>query len=327
MNQVPTATIGRRGALAALAAAACLPRAARAQAPTPLVLAGVPEDSITPVLYGVQRGIFRSYGLDVRVEPQRSGPAISSAVLGGAYQIGKASITPLILGHVKGLPFTIVAPAGLYDASAPIDGMFVRTDAPYKSAADLNGKTFGVYGIGDIFTVANKAWMAKNGGDAASIKLVELPISAMVPAIEGGRVDAAAMNEPALQVALTSPKLRMIAHPFAAVAPRFLYTAWFTTSAYAAANPGVMANFAKALHDAATYVNAHHEQTVDLLAQFTAVDAAVIRKMTRVDQGVALDPQLIQPVIDAMASFKDIPAPFDAHALLVPRAADSTGRR
>jgi ABC-type nitrate/sulfonate/bicarbonate transport system substrate-binding protein len=267
----------------------------------------------------VQSGLFKHYGLDVTVQPQRSGPAISSAVLGGAYQIGKASITPLILGHVKGLPFTVVAPAGLYDAAAPIDGMFVKADAPYKTAADLNGKSFGVYGIGDIFTISSKAWMAKNGGDAASAKFVELTISAMVPAIAGGRIDAGSMNEPAVQIAKTSPDLRLLAHPFAAVAPRFMYTAWFTTAAYAAANKDTIDRFQRAMHDAATYANAHHDQTVELLASFTGVDAATIRAMQRVDQGVALDPALVQPVIDTMAQFKDIPARFDAKDLLLAR--------
>ena len=168
----------------------------------------------------------------------------------------------------------------------------------------------------DIFTIATKTWMARNGGDAASVKFVELPISAMVPAIESGRVDAGSMNEPALQIAKASPKLRMISHLFAAVAPRFMYTAWFTTASYAAANPAVITNFQKAMREAATFANAHHDQTVDLISTFTSVDPAVVRAMQRVEQGVALDPKLVQPVIDAMAQFNDIPAGFDASALL-----------
>jgi ABC-type nitrate/sulfonate/bicarbonate transport system substrate-binding protein len=304
--------------LAGLSAAAAALHAApaRAQSLTPLVLAGVPEDSITPVLYGMQSGIFRKYGLDVKLETERNGPAITSAVTGGTYQLGKASISPLVLAHAKGLPFTIVAPAGIYNASAPIDGMFVRTDAPYKTAADLNGKTFGVYGIGDIFTISTKAWMGKNGGDPASIKFVELPISAMVPAIESGRIDAGSMNEPALQVALSSPKLRLLTHAWQSVGSRFLYTAWFATASYAAANAPAMTNFQKALREAATYVNAHEASTVDMIAQFTSVDPGIVRKMTRVEQGIGLDAALVQPVIDTMARYQYIAAPFEAKALL-----------
>ena len=228
--------VSRRTMLVATAAALALPRAAYAQTLTTLIVAGVPEDSITPVLYGVQSGLFKRNGLDVQVSPERSGPAITAGVAGGAYQIGKASVTPLILAHSKGLPIVLVAPAGIYNASAPIDGMFVRTESTVKTAADLNGKTFGVYGIGDVYTISARAWMEKNGGDPNSLKFVELPISAMVEAIATGRVDAGAMNEPALQIALTSPRLRLVTHTFAAIAPRFLYTAWFASTDYATAH-------------------------------------------------------------------------------------------
>jgi NitT/TauT family transport system substrate-binding protein len=250
-----------------------------------LEVAGVPEDSITPALYALQSGIFKKNGIDVHLSAERSGPAIVAGVAGGAYQIGKSSITPLILAHAKGLPFVIVAPAGVYSPAAQIDGMFVRADSPIKTGADLNGKTFGVYGIGDIYTISARAWMEKSGGDPATIKFVELPISAMVDAIAAGRVDAGAMNEPAVEVALSNPKLKLLAHPFTAVAPRFLYTAWFASTAYASTHRKELDAFARSIREAATYCNAHHDQTVDLISQFTAVDPAIIRKMTRVEQG------------------------------------------
>ena len=295
------------------------PRASRpAQTLTTLNLGGVPEDSITPVLYGVQSGVFKRYGLDVQVTPERSGPAIVSGVAGGAYQIGKSSITPLILAHAKGLPFVIVAPSRRVQSAAQIDGMFVKADSTIKTGADLNGKTFGVYGIGDIYTISARAWVEKTGGDPTTLKFVELPISAMVEAIATGRVDAGAMNEPAVEVALTSPRVKLIGHPFTAVAPRFLYTAWFASTPWALAHKKELGAFSRAMKECATYVNGHHAETVDLISKFTSVDAATIAKMTRVDQGVANDPALVQPVIDEMAKAKAIPASFDAKDLFLP---------
>jgi ABC-type nitrate/sulfonate/bicarbonate transport system substrate-binding protein len=144
---------------------------------------------------------------------------------------------------------------------------------------------------------------------------VELPISAMVEAIASGRVDAGAMNEPAVEVALTSPRVKLVSHPFTAVAPRFLYTAWFASTPWALANKKTLEAFAKSMREAATYVNAHHAETVDLISKFTSVDPATIAKMTRVDQGVVNDPALVQPVIDEMAKAKAIPAAFDAKEL------------
>ena len=280
-------------------------------------MAGVPEDSITPVLYGVQSGLYKRNGLDVQVTPERSGPAITAGVAGGAYQIGKSSITPLIQAYAKGLKIVIVAPAGVYSTAAPIDGMFVKTDSPIKSGADLNGKTFGVYGIGDIYTISARTWMEKNGGDPATLKFVELPISAMVEAIATGRVDAGSMNEPAVEVALINPRLKLLTHPLMSIAPRWLYTAWFAATEYASAHRPVIDAFAKATRDAAAYCNSHHDQTVDLIAAFTSVDAATIRKMTRVEQGITLDPKLVQPVIDEMARSKAIDKAFDARELFL----------
>lgn len=311
-------TVSRGAMLGATAAALALPQAASAQTLTTLVVAGVPEDSITPVLYGVQSGLFKRNGLNVQVSPERSGPAITAGVAGGAYQIGKASVTPLILAHSKGLPLVLVAPAGIYNANAPIDGMFVRTDSTFKTAADLNGKTFGVYGIGDVYTISARAWMDKNGGDPNSLKFVELPISAMVEAIATGRVDAGAMNEPALQIALTSPRLRLVTHTFAAIAPRFLYTAWFASTDYATAHRPAIDAFARTVRDCANYANAHHDATAEMISSFTSVDIATVRKMMRVEQGATLDPKLIQPVIDEMAKSKAIPTAFDARDLFLP---------
>lgn len=310
-------SLSRRTLLGAGAAALAAPQALGAQTLTTMAVAGVPEDSITPVLYAVQSGIFRRNGLDVHVSPERSGPAITAGVAGGAYQVGKSSIAPLIEAHAKGLPISLVAPAGVYNAAAPIDGMFVRVDSPVRTASDLNGKTYGVYGIGDIYTISARAWMTKNGGDPTSLKFVELPISAMVDAIATGRVDAGSMNEPALQQALTSPRLRRLTDVFAAIAPRFLYTAWFAANDYAAAHRPAIDAFARSVREAATFANAHPDATVDALAQFTSVDAAIIRKMTRVEQGTTLDPKLIQPVIDAMAAAKTIPTAFDARTMFL----------
>ena len=312
-----TSTLSRRAMVAASGAALAFPSAAGAQTPAALALAGVPEDSITPVLYGMQSGLFKRNGLDIQLAPERSGPAITAGVAGGAYQIGKSSISPLILAHAKGLQFVIVAPAGVYTSAAPIDGMFVRSNSTFKSAADLNGKTFGVYGIGDVYTISARAWMEKNGGDPASLKFVELPISAMVEAIATGRIDAGAMNEPAVEVALTSPRLRLISHPFGAIPSRFLYTAWFAATDYATAHRPSMDAFARAMREAAVYVNTHHDQTVDMISTFTSVDAATIRKMTRVEQGIVADPKLVQPVIDEMAKSKAIPTAFNARELFL----------
>ena len=297
-------------------AALAAPSLAGAADLTPLKMAGVPEDSATTVLYGIQSGLFKSSGLDVVMDPQHNGPSVMSGVVGNSYQFGKSSTPPLLNAFAKGLPFTIVWPAGLYDARAPIAGLLVKSDSPMRKAADLNGKTIAVGALNDIHSLAAMAWMDKNGGDSSTVKFTEIPISEIPIAIATGRVLAGSVNEPVLSAALDDGKLRSLGAHFSGIAPRFMYTAWFTTKTYASANGAIVKNVGATLRKSSEYVNGHHAQTIDLIAKFTSLEPSQVQKMTRVEQGTALDPRLIQPVIDAMLKYKFLTQPLDAREIL-----------
>jgi NitT/TauT family transport system substrate-binding protein len=310
--------LSRRTALAAVAGSLFVPHVAFAQQPktTSIASAGLPEDSATPVLYAISSGAFKRENLDVKLEAQRSGPAVASGIAGGAYQIGKVSLNPLIDAHAKGIPLVIVAPGGLSTTANPIAGLMVAKDSPIKKAKDLNGKTIAVGALNDIFTLAMRAWMEKNGGDPTTLKLVEIPISAIAEAIDKERVVAGSANEPILGAALATGKVRILARTFDSLAPRFMFTAWVATRAWADQNRAAVESFGKVVRQSAAYANAHHADTVDDIAKFTGLDPAVVRKMARTEAATSVDPALIQPVVDAAAHFKDIPGRFEAKELI-----------
>jgi NitT/TauT family transport system substrate-binding protein len=311
-------TVTRRSVLAMGAAALAAPSLAFAQTATSLTIAGVPEDSITPALYADQDGVFKRNGLNVTVQSQNSGSAIAAGVAGGAYQIGKSSLTALIIAHSRKIPFVLIAPAGLYDTNNAIVGLIVKSDSPVHSAADLNGKTLAVSSLNDLYTISTKAWIDQHGGNSSTIKLVEIPIEALPAAVEAGRVDAAPIIVPQLEEAVASGKVRVLGKPYDAIASQFLYAAWFTTADYAQKNAQAVAAFSKSIRDASTFCNGHHGDTVAMLAKFTSISPSVIGKMRRASYGTTLDPKLIQPVIDVAAKYKMIPAPFDAKELIDP---------
>ena len=309
-------SLSRRTVLAAAAASLLVPQAAFAQERTTIAVAGLPEDSATPVLYGIDSGAFKRAGLDVTIAGQRSGSAVASGVAGGAYQIGKISMYPLIEAHAKGIPFVIIAAGGLSTPQNPISGLLARPDSPIKTPADLNGRTVGVGALNDMFSLTMKAWMDKHGADPSSLKMVEIPISALGEAIASGRVEAGAANEPILSGALATGKVHLVSRMVDAIAPRFMFTAWCATRTWADANRSACERFARVVRESAAYINAHPAATVDEISNFTGIDPAVIRHMQRTEAATTLDPATIQPVIDLIAHFKDIPAPFPAKELI-----------
>lgn len=298
--------------LAAGAALATLPLAARAQTLTVINAGGVPEDGMTPALYAQEAGILRAHGLDVHFDAQRSGSATTAAVIGGAYALGKASVMSLINAHAHNVPIVLIFPGGVYKVGSTHSGMVIRADSPIKTGADLNGKLVAVSALNDLYTIGSYAWVDAHGGDWTSLKLLEIPITAIAEAVGSGRVDVGNLTDPFFTSALETKKVRLLADTDAAIASQFALTAWFSTRDYAQSNPGIVRAFRAALHEAAIYANDHHAATVNALAKFSGQDPGVVARMNRMAYGTELDPKLIQPLIDDAAKFKVIPAAFDA---------------
>jgi NitT/TauT family transport system substrate-binding protein len=301
---------------AALAVSA-LPARSMAQARTVVRVQSTIDDSVTPVLYGVQAGTFAKAGLDVQLQQAASGAALMAGVTGGSIEIGKASPIPLIVAHTRGIPIQVIEGSALFLAENPITAMIVLKDSPIRTAADLSGKIVAVPALKTLDQISIQSWVDDHGGNSALVKFVELPQSAVIAAaLLQGRIDAANLVIPNLAEALSSGHFRVLSRPFESIGKRFLIAVWFCMRDWAQQNPQTVAQFGRAFTEAATYTNAHHNETVDMLAAYSHIDPAVIRAMTRATTAVKLDPRDLQPTIDAAARYKLIDKPFPAEELI-----------
>ena len=304
----------------ASALAAATTRPAFAQSVTTLRCASAPDDDVSPFLYARDSGIFKRAGLEVEIAKSNSGAAVAAAVTGGSVDIGKSSLVSLITAHTKGLPFVLIAPASFYDFERPDVAMLVAKDSNLHSARDIVGKTIAVSALGDLYTIANDAFVESAGGSYKDIKYLELPSSGAAEAVIAHRVDAVTLATPSLTVALAGGKVREIGHPFEAIAKHFVRAAWFTTREFATKNPDVVARFRRSIGQASTYTNAHPADTVAALAAFSGLDPQLIAHMPRAIGGSVLDPKLVQPTIDAAAKFGAIASSFPAQDIIAPGA-------
>jgi NitT/TauT family transport system substrate-binding protein len=274
------------------------------------------NDDVAPLLYAVKTGLFEKAGLDVQIlRGPTSGAAVAAAVLGGTYDIGKSSISTIFDAHMKGLPFTIVAPAAIYDAREPFGGLIVAKSSPIQTGKDLAGKVIGLASLSDITGIATDAWTDHSGGDRHAFHYVELPMTAVSAAIDAGRIDAGEVVYPPLASAMATGRVRLIP-VLTAIAPTFLLSAWIARSDWAAAHRDTVRTFYRVLTQAAAYANAHHDDTAPLVADFTSLPLSLIESMPRVVNGVALRASQVQPVIDAAARDQTIPHGFAAQEIL-----------
>lgn len=292
------------------------PSPAQTPPPTVLRLASAPDDDVTPVLYAQQAGLFRAAGLDVEVRAASSGAAVAAAVVGGAADLGKSSMLSIIAAHARGVPVTIVAPSAYYVKPFLSSAIIVPKDSSVRSARDLDDKVVSVPALNDLLWVGTRAWIDRNGGDSSTVRFVETPMSLVATALDAGRVAAGTLADPALSQDLASGKYRVAGNVLDGIAPRLAYSAWFANLDYVKTNAAAVERFVRVLREASAYANRHHAETVGLLAKFSGLDPAVIARMSRTNYATSVDPRDIQPLIDAAARYKVIPAGFDARELL-----------
>ena len=307
--------IDRRTLLAGFGAgltAAALPSLARAA--DTVNIATIPLDAGAEVYYAADMGYFKDAGIDAQIQPIASGAAISAAVASGAIDIGFANLISIAAAYKKGIPFTLVAPGSLYTSTIPTSVLMVPLNSPVKTAKDLNGKTFAVNGLKTITQYAPQLWMDKNGGDAATIKFVEMTFPNIIESLGANRIDAAIVADPFIAQAKSAA--RVFANAYDAIGSRYLIGCWFTTKQWASAHPDVVARFASAIAKVAPYANTHKPQTGVILAKYSKMDPATAATMLRVDYAPSFVVSQMQPVIECAAKYGGLPASFPATELI-----------
>lgn len=290
-----------------------MPGAVAAQpALTTLRIATTPLDASALVYYAQQDGAFARAGLNVELQVGQQ-ESMAPAVASNSADIGYASLPALALGHVKGIPFVLIAPASVITVRAPTGALLVLPDSPIHSARDLSGKTIALPGLASLADYATRAWIDRNGGDSTTVKFLEIPVNAMPNALASGRVDAINVAEP--YIALAKKTGRVLAYPNGAVAKEFIGAGFFTTTQWAAAHPDLVRRFAAVMLATAKAANQNPASTVAMLAAYTKLPIDLIANTTRARYAETFSPALMQPFIDVSAKYGDFPT-FPARELL-----------
>jgi NitT/TauT family transport system substrate-binding protein len=278
-------------------------------------------------LYAQSTGIFKKYGLDVDVVKAGSGGGSPlSGLVGGSLQADYVNVISLFQAHARGIDLQIIAPGGMYSTEKPFALLFVPKNSPIKTGRDLNGKTIVSQSLNDLNAVATFAWIDANGGDSKTVHDIELPNSAMLPALDEGRIDAAALVPPFVAAAMDSGKYRVLGKPYDGIAKHFAFSGWAATADYARQNPDSVRRFATAMREAGIAANASARQANALVATFTGIDAQVVDRSVPSGDPPYLDPAILQPAIDACAKYGVIPKSFSADEVISPVVRSTTTR-
>jgi NitT/TauT family transport system substrate-binding protein len=291
-----------------------VPADARAQSP-PLRVGSTPNDSYAEPFYAQDEGFFTRTGLNVEVHPFATGAAVTTALAGNAIDVGITNPISLANAVEHGFDFAFFAVAAIYNRNE--SALCVAADSPIKSAKDLEGKTVGTTAIRDSNSLYVVAWIDQAGGDSSKVQLVELPFSAMAPAIRRGTVAAAPIAEPSLSVAKNEGGIRILAHPEDVLGKNFMVGGWFARVDFIEAHRPLLHRFVATIYETARWANSHPDESSAILAKYSKMDPEVVRNMSRAPYGTSFGPQMLQPYLDYGYKYKYIGRHFKATDLIV----------
>jgi NitT/TauT family transport system substrate-binding protein len=300
------------------AAVAALPSRALAQTLTPIRIVLFPGETSAQIYYAQELGFFAKNGLEATVTEVRNGAAAAAAVAGGASDIGFSNPLSLAQGHERGVGFTIVAPAAESRAGKGTNAILVvGKTSPIRTGKDLNGKTIAIDVVGGFPQIAVRTWIDKNGGDSSTAKFVEFGYPEMIPGVNSGRIDAAAINT-AFDPLLGKPNdpVHMLGSAYDAVSPRFDSSLWFAMIDWADKNADTVRRFQLTMKQAAIWGNSHPHETAVIVAAHIKQSVTDIEAANRAIYGTEVTPDLLQPVIDMSAKYGALKAPFPARDLI-----------
>jgi NitT/TauT family transport system substrate-binding protein len=302
---------------AACAAVALVPTTSLAQPAAATIRIAVLSnaDATSLPVYAQASGIYKKYGLDAKITSFGGGAAVIAAIAGGSLDVGFSNLISAVAALERGIPIIILAPAALHDERERPDNLLVKArGSKLRTGADLDGKTIAVTSLNGALQLGAAAWIDKTGGDSKSVHFIELPTSAMAPALKGGRIDAATLSEPALSQA--KDDVEELAVAFNAIGPRWTEGTFVASKAWVEANPDAAHRFVQAMVEAARWANKHHAETAKILAPLLGVDLSIFATMVRPTFGDQLSAALLQPPLDAAVKYGQIKTPYDARQIV-----------
>jgi NitT/TauT family transport system substrate-binding protein len=285
-------------AAGSMLAASLIPAGLRAQAALPIRVGATANDTYAEAYYALDQGFFSKAGLDATITTLNNGAAVSAAVAAGSLDVGVSGPIQTAQAYTRGIPFTIVAAGALSTAKSSAALLCVPKASPIQSAKELEGKAIAVNALRTTGDLSLHVWLAKNGMDAGSVHVVEIPMSEMGSAVETGRIGAAVISEPALSIALRANNLRVLSDVSGAMAAQYLVSGWFCSKTFVRDNAETVRRFVSAMYATARWANGHQSDSAIVLAKVTKMDVDQIRAGMRAPYTDVLRVSDIQPQLD-----------------------------
>ncbi|SOD99402.1 ABC transporter substrate-binding protein [Blastococcus haudaquaticus] len=244
-------------------------------------------------------GIFEANGLEVELQNIAAGLA-PVALTNGEVQLGTQTAPDFLQAVSSELDLTAVAGMSYNTPENPRLFVVASKASGITSIDGLAGARIGTPSRGGSFEISTTALMEEDGIDTGDVEWVEVPFPQMIEALNSGLVDAVATS-----INLVGPA-RAAGHQPVVDLSEFgddvLITFLSGTTAWVEANGDIVEKLRTSLEQAAEFVTANPERTVEIIAAHTGLDPAIAQRTPPTNLSAAISEDQLQLWIDAMSA-------------------------
>jgi NitT/TauT family transport system substrate-binding protein len=194
-------------------------------------------------------GIFKQFGLNVKIVPVLQSPkAIPEMKSGQIDIVGGGNYVSFILQSAStpsNPPFKILAEAATCSAgSFPV---MTLPSSKIQTPAELEGKTIAVNALGNIQTLMINSVLQADNVKSSTVKYVVIPFPDMTAALQAHKVDAISEVEPFATTASETAGAEQIVDQCSGPDSNLPLSGYISTSAWAKQNPEAVSRFQQAI--------------------------------------------------------------------------------
>jgi len=293
-----------------------------------LNVAVVPALDSAGFFVALYEGLFAKEGLHVNFTPAISSDTVISAQVKGQYDITGGNYVSYIQAEAAGQAnLDIFAEASVMEPGT--QGIYVMSNSPIKSLADLRGRTVAINAPKNILYLLVASVLAEHGISPDTVKFVtDIPFPAMPAALKAGKVDAAVLPEPFASVAEQADGAVPLVDLDQGATTNFPIAGYVVTKQWAERYPHTLAAFDRALEQGQDIADSNRAAVEQALEDLPA-KPVTLAVPTQIAAVVALDnypfnisavgqvdPVRLQRVVDVMQQFLGFDRSFNINSML-----------
>jgi ABC-type nitrate/sulfonate/bicarbonate transport system substrate-binding protein len=215
-------------------------------------------------------GYFKELGLTVQTTNLKAGGDAVKGVVSGSFDIGGASIEPVINAYVTGAKLNIIAS---YADRLVVD---LVTPKSISDAAGLAGKNLGVQEVGSFREVMTRMVLESAGLTQSDVSYVPTNANAIVSGLVAGQIQSGILQPEQLISAETKdPDLHSLVNLYS-IEPKYFYGTYFASQSWLQANPEAAVRFAQALTKAHRTMYDDEAKVVPIIVKATGFSEDII---------------------------------------------------